>query len=98
MEIIIKIGDEDWMLRGAELSFELCRQRNRRDKKTGEVVRVWEAEKWYSNPESVFQNLLNMKLRAAEANTLSELKNQIESIRVELMEHYSTEFELSKAA
>ena len=94
MNVLIKIGNEDRLIRGAENCIELCEQIKRRNKETGKVEQIWEARKYYSTLEGLFNALLNMKIRACDANNLRELKRDLTSIRNELMDYYSTELTL----
>jgi hypothetical protein len=94
MKIKISVGNDQILLRGEQHNFELCRLGNRKDKETGKIMKEWVAYQWFSNLESVFQSLVNMKLRASDAETLGELHNELSTIRNELINHYSTEFQL----
>jgi hypothetical protein len=90
MKVLIRVGNEDQLIRGAENCIELCEQIKRRNKETGKVEKFWEAKKYYSTLEGLFHALLNMKIRACDASDLRELKLYLTSIRNELMDFYNT--------
>jgi hypothetical protein len=92
MNIVIKVGKEDLLLRGAEKDFELCKKIKRRNIKTGKTEHVWMAYNYFSTPESMFQKLLTMKISVSDATNLRELKQYLVNIRNELMGFYNTKF------
>jgi hypothetical protein len=92
MHILITVGKEQKLLRGEPRNFELCSQINRRDIETGKINQEWVAEKWFSTLEGVFHSLLNMKLKASNATSIMELKEDLVRFRKELMDYYNTGF------
>lgn len=90
MNILVTVGNKDRLLRGAENCIELCEQIKRRNKDTGKIEKTWEAKKYYRTFEGAFNALFDMKLRASDARTLSELKQNQISIRNELIDYYNT--------
>lgn len=84
MEVKIMVGKEEIMLRGGDKAYEICYPRNVKDKDTGEVTVQWSPESWYMSLPSVITAILDMKVRASDANSLLEVQNAIVQAKKEL--------------
>ena len=90
MRIPIKIGSECVYLQSGENCFELAEQRFIKNKLTEELEETYIPYKYFTTPESAFQAILNMKIRACDATTLEELKQAITKARLELNTEWSS--------
>jgi hypothetical protein len=87
MEVKVKIGKTEQMLRGSGFTFELCKFNKALDKKTNKPY-GWQSYRYYSSLESALKDILRGKVAASEANTLTELKQQITKAQDELKGYY----------
>ncbi len=91
MELIFKLkNNEPIMLRADSLNYELCKIRQRKDEVTGITENEWAAFKWYASLPQALSRLMEMKLRASDATTLVQLREDLESARHEIMAGWST--------
>jgi len=90
-EIVLHDGKVPVMLRWNVNCWELCWQKNLKDKDTGIVAVGWTPEYFYAKPEQALQRLLNMKVGHSDASTLKELVAAIHEARTSLMSEYNTQ-------
>lgn len=88
MEVIIKVGGVEKLLRGGEISFEVCELRNIRPEKGAEPVATWVPVKWFADLVPALNYFLREKVKASDARTLEEVKSAIEQAKRELCEYY----------
>jgi hypothetical protein len=81
---------EQILLRADENNYELCRTRNRTDRKTGKVVEEWEPFKWFASLEQAFNKIIDLKVKASDAHTLDELKQDLIAARQDVSTEWRT--------
>ena len=84
MNILLSIGTTTALLRSSDCCYELCFKRLQKGAET------WTPEKYYSTLSQALSAILEMKIRASTATTLSELKKVIEDSGRELRAEYSS--------
>ena len=86
MEIIIKVADRDVLLspNPTGAGYQLSTKGRVKDKDTGEWVTKWTGFNWFSKLEYAITKLLDLKICASDASTLSSLQYEIKKAKDEL--------------
>lgn len=91
MELIFSLKNkEQILLRADKDNFELCRIRNRKDEKTGEVADEWTAFKWFPSLYQALNRIIDLKIRASDATSIKQLAVDLEEARKEITKAWST--------
>ena len=95
MEIELTDGKTPILIRGNHETycFEICWKKNKKDKDTKEITEYWLPQKWFSGLAACLDYVSKMKITTAEVTTLAELQQQIERVRNELIDCYTTDLE-----
>ena len=94
MFIEIKIGKEDYAITSDKRNFILTRKTNFTDKKTKEKKVGWREEWYYGTLGGLLSGLFELKLRASDAKTMSELYEAVRMTKLEVagyVENYKDE-------
>jgi hypothetical protein len=84
MQIQIIVGTKPILLRADSLSYELCQIVQVKDEDTGETVDAWKPFKYFASLSQAMNRILDMKIRASDATSLSELAADLETARAEI--------------
>jgi len=90
LEIEIAVGGKTVLLKGSEKAYELCEQRNVKDKDSGVITKEWTPYAWFPSLSQAMTRLLEMKIRASEARSLTELIQLVKHAKDELQGLYDT--------
>ena len=91
MQLIFTLKNNDQiMLRADAMNYEMCSPRQRMNKDTGIMEDEWSAFKWFASLPQALSRVLEMKVRASDATTLVQLREDLESARAEIMAAWST--------
>lgn len=82
MQIPFEIGNDTVYLCCDENNYTLARKRERT--REGRITTELEAFKWFANIGNALNRLIDMKVKASDAKSLSELRQVIESARDEV--------------
>jgi len=61
---------------------------NRKNTTTGDMERVWESAKWFTDLGSIGAKVFDMRLKNCDATTLSELADCAKSIKAQLQAEF----------
>jgi len=76
MALIIELTDNLAIKKGA-LSWDLCKKRMVKNRKTGDMELAWSPEKFYCSWKSLMENLPNDIAFSVDANSMSELMDEM---------------------
>jgi hypothetical protein len=93
IELKFDVKGEPVLLRSSEMCYEICRQRTRIEKDTGAEVDYWEPHLYPATLENGLTRIMDMKIKAANARTLAELKAVVEAARYEICCVWNTRME-----
>ena len=88
VEIELHDGIEPVLFRYRTGNWEICWKKNEKNKDTGEIAEVWEAQKWYANPAAALNALALLRVGHSNVKTLKELKAAIEQVHTEITKEY----------
>jgi len=90
MEVQFIIKNEPVLLRADDFNYELCRIKRRTDKDSGDTYESWEPFRFFASLEQALNRVIDMKVRASDAKSLSELKQAILDARDEVCRKWDT--------
>ena len=82
--IPVMIGKKEMFIRGEDKQWTLGKMVQSTDKETSEVTEAYHAELFWASTEGMIKGVLEKKLRASDANTLSELQDSLRRAKDEL--------------
>ncbi len=90
LNIPVKIGKKDFFIRSDKLNFMIGYNETSVNKTNGETNLKFVAEAYYSNITSLFQDLLQRKLKESTVSTLAGLMKKQVEIETELTSVWSS--------
>lgn len=88
--IPVMVGKKEMFVRGEEKQWAVGKMVQSTNKETQEVTQSFHGEWFFSSTEGMIKGLLERKLRAADANTISELQDALKRAKDELRGLYDT--------
>ena len=88
LNIAIDIGGKEYRIQSDRYNFMIARMYH--NKKTDTIE--WQPFQFYSTLSSLFENLLQLKLRASDATSIAELNINVKRYRDEIQGAYETHF------
>ena len=79
MNVIIPINNEYRIASDAQ-SWSIQRPRQRRDRKTKQLVDGWESFKWFATFPQASQELGQLMVRTSDAQTLTEAPHEVDRV------------------
>jgi hypothetical protein len=88
--IKIDVGGKEMFIKGEGKNWEIVKKKTSTDKKTGKVTEGFFVLGYYSTLSGLIHGVLEMKLKAADVNSLLELQEALKLAKEELMGMYET--------
>lgn len=81
--MIIPISDQ-YRIEGTRYAWEVQKARTRKHRKTGQPQAAWEPIQWYSTLPAALEGLADLRLRLANAQTVTEATQAAKDIAASL--------------